>query len=207
MKHDYGEPLENPVHELFARNLASGMKPPDAYVLAGLQNPMNASGLAKKFYIRRRVKELLEPALRKHRISAETLLAEYASIAYANMADYYKENPETGEPEFDYGATTRAQRAAIAEITTEEFRNKTGQLVKSTKFKLHDKRGAMADLAKYLRLIGSDQVNVNVLNIENLKGADREALEQAVAELLERQKPGASTPPLLEGEFSEETGE
>ena len=203
------EPLDDPRHERFAQSLSQGFKPLDAYVMAGfVASPdslsASSSRLASHFTVRRRVRELLEPTLRKHRITAERLLQEYATLAYANMGDYYKDD-ENGEPQFDYGACTRAMKAAIAEITVEEYKDKrSGRDIKSTKFKLHDKRGAMADLAKYLRLIGGDTVNLNVMNIENLKGPDRDALEQAVAALLEKQSvtPALPQTPLIEHEPS-----
>jgi phage terminase small subunit len=193
--------------ELFAQNLAKGVKPPVAYVEAGFQGDSTSPipyRLAKRHDIVRRVRELTEPILKKNRISAERLLDEYANLAFANMDDYFSEDEETGKPVFDYGACTRAMRAAIAELKVEEVSMGENVIKTTTTFKLADKLGAMRDLAKYLKLIGSEQVNVNVLNIENLKAPDRDALERAVTALLEgRQELG----PEIEGDVIETENE
>jgi hypothetical protein len=95
-------------------------------------------------------------------------------------------------------------RAAIAELKVEEVSMGDNVIKTTTTFKLADKLGAMRDLAKYLKLIGSEQVNVNVLNIENLAGPDRDALEQAVTALLEAKQSESPAGPIIEGELAED---
>jgi hypothetical protein len=69
----------------------------------------------------------------------------------------------------DLSKLTRNQAAAIGEITVEEYTERTGsdadgkpifENVKRTKFKLTDKRGALVDLGRHLKLF-TDKVEVN----------------------------------------------
>lgn len=94
---------------------------------------------------------------RRLEISADAVLQELAKIAFANMLDYIRITP-TGEARVDLSKLTREQAAAIGEITVEEFMERTGEgedgleKVKRVKFKLSDKRAALVDLGKHLKL-------------------------------------------------------
>jgi phage terminase small subunit len=93
-------------------------------------------------------------------ITAERVLVELALIAFSNMLDYITVGPN-GMVRVDLSRLTRDQAAAISEITVEEFTERTGEdedgkptfeNVKRVKFKLSDKRGALVDLGKHLKL-------------------------------------------------------
>lgn len=90
-------------------------------------------------------------------ITADAVLEEIAKIAFSNMLDYVSITP-TGEARVDLSKLTREQAAAISEITVEEFMERTGEgdsgleKVKRTKFKLADKRAALVDLGRHLKL-------------------------------------------------------
>lgn len=104
----------------------------------------------------------------KLEITAEGVLQEFALIGFANMADYMKVGPD-GDPWLDFSKLTRAQAAALAEVTVEDFKEGRGEDardVRRVKFKLHDKRAALADLAKHLGLFERDneQRRTQILN-------------------------------------------
>lgn len=84
-------------------------------------------------------------------ITADSIKEEMAKIAFANMGDFITID-ENGALSWDFSRMTRAQMAAIAEISVEPGRD--GQ-PKIMKFKLLDKKGALADLAKTLGLFNT----------------------------------------------------
>lgn len=189
-----GIPLDNLRHEQFAQLIAQGSTAPDAYIAAGFEAAhqgvaiSSGSRLLNDPRVRRRVRELLAPGLKRNQASVDRLVDEYCRLAYSNMDDYLKEDAE-GLPQFDYLSTTRAQRAAIAEITVEEYMDGRGddaRQVKRVKFKLHDKRQAMRDLGQFLKMFEpeSSVVNVNVQLLAQVKLEDREALLGALRAML-----------------------
>lgn len=157
--------LNNPRHERFCQELASGKTTDVAYQLAGYSpNPGNAGTLRKKQQIQRRLGELLDKrdaldqqatakALDKLAITKESVLAELAKIGFANMQDYMTVGAD-GAPTLNFKDLTREQAAALIEITVEEFRDgrTDAREVRRVKFKLADKKGALVDLGKHLGL-------------------------------------------------------
>lgn len=98
--------------------------------------------------------------LQKHRqrledrtqVTVERLLAELGKVAFASMADYFTVDDE-GQPQLDMSQLAPEQWAAIGEITTEVYWDgpKDQQReVKRTKFKLHDKLGAIDKALRHL---------------------------------------------------------
>jgi phage terminase small subunit len=121
----------------------------------------------------------------KLEITAERVLAELALIGFANMLDYISVG-ENGTARVDLSNLTREQAAAISEITVEEFTERTGEdgegkpifeNVKRTKFKLTDKRGALVDLGRHLKLFTdkreiSGQVDLTVDLLDSILDED-----------------------------------
>jgi phage terminase small subunit len=121
--------------------------------------------------------------LKAYEITADRVVAELATIGFANMADYMRVGPY-GDPILDFSALTRDQAAALVEITVEDFkdgRGKGGRVVRRVKFKLADKRGALVDLGRHLGMfVGrpehrGDPSGSTSLTLEE---ADRLATEQ-----------------------------
>ena len=107
-----------------------------------LRKPALAAEIARK---RAKMAEKLE-------ITAERIAAELALIGFANMQDYMRAGPD-GDPYLDFSKLTRAQAAALAEVTVEDFKDGRGEDardVRRVKFKLADKRAALVDLGKHL---------------------------------------------------------
>ncbi len=88
-------------------------------------------------------------------ISKERIVDELAKIGFANMLDYMRAGLD-GDPYLDFSGLTRDQAAALSEVTVEDFKDGRGEDardVRRVKFKLHDKKGALVDLAKMLGFI------------------------------------------------------
>jgi phage terminase small subunit len=156
--------LKNPRHEMFAQEVAKGSGVAEAYAAAGFKpNPGNARRLKMNEAVAKRVEALLDRrsrieetatknAVERLSITKERILEELASIAFVNMADYMRAGKD-GDPYLDFSALTRAQAAALSEVTVEDFaegRGENARAVRRIKFKLWDKKGALIDLGKHL---------------------------------------------------------
>ena len=154
--------LDNARHERFCQEIVKGKHPDKAYENAGYApSRSNAHTLRRKKHIQKRVYELFEKrdthdsiatakAIEKLAITKESILAELAKIAFANMADYMTVD-DHGDPTLDFGRLTRDQAAALTEVTVESFRDgrTDSRQVRRVKFKLGDKRAALVDLGKH----------------------------------------------------------
>src|SRR5690606_29958528 len=88
----------------------------------------------------------------KLEITKERIVEELAKIGFSNMLDYMRAGTD-GDPYLDFSSLTREQAAALAEVTVEDFKDGRGEDsrdVRRIKFKLHDKKGALVDMAKML---------------------------------------------------------
>ena len=164
--------LDNPMHEKFAQCLAKGMSNREAFAEAGFSSAglignsdatgadQAASRLKKR--VSPRVKEILNRAAKRAEISIESVLLELAKIGFANIDDFIDVDPHSGVPLTNFKKSSREQRAAISEVTVEEFvvgRGDEARQVRKTKFKMADKRAALVDLGKHLGAFASDAGN------------------------------------------------
>jgi phage terminase small subunit len=88
-------------------------------------------------------------------VTKDRIVDELAKIGFANMLDYMRAGLD-GDPYLDFSGLTRDQAAALSEVTVEDFRDGRGEDardVRRVKFKLHDKKGALVDLAKMLGFV------------------------------------------------------
>jgi phage terminase small subunit len=148
--------------ERFAQELAKGKSAREAYELAGYR-PHKAHGnrLRNQPYIQKRYNELIAASVQRTEVTAAGIITELAKIAFANLGDYMKVGP-AGQPHLDFSALTREQAAALTEVTVDELkaaRGADGREIRRVRFKLGDKRAALADLAKMLGLF-RDRVEV-----------------------------------------------
>lgn len=102
----------------------------------------------------------------KLEITAERVLAEYAKIAFSNMADFI--TPVGKVRNIDLSKLTRDQAAAIQEISVDRPAGggvKAGKI----KIKLVDKKGALDSLGRHLGLFAKDAQQINVhVSLEDL---------------------------------------
>jgi phage terminase small subunit len=85
------------------------------------------------------------------RLTGDKVVDELRKIGFASMGDYMKSTPE-GDPYLDFSTLTPDQKAALAEVTVEDFvdgRGANARAVKRVKCKLHDKRAALVSLGRH----------------------------------------------------------
>lgn len=133
----------------------------DEYDSAAVQGHRLLSNAKIAIIIKERQKQKLEQL----GVTSDRVLAELAKLGFSNMADYMNVDGD-GLPHLDFSNLTRDQAAALTEVTVEEYwdegapapmkegdkKQAFGRPVKKVKFKLSDKRSALVDLGKHLRL-------------------------------------------------------
>jgi len=85
-------------------------------------------------------------------ITTERIVAEYAALGFADMADYLSFD-DRGNVYLDWSAMPKGATKAIAEVTQEEYMDGKGEgarLVRKTRFKLYNKTAALDSLAARL---------------------------------------------------------
>jgi phage terminase small subunit len=121
---------------------------------------VQSSRLLSNVMVSAEIAETQSKRFQKLGITADRVLNELALLGFSNMMDYIQIGAN-GEARGDLSKLTRDQAAAITEITVEEYTERTGEdedgkptfdNVKRTKFKLTDKRAALVDLGKHLKL-------------------------------------------------------
>lgn len=138
-----------PKEELFVREYLVDLNGAAAAVRAGFgRTHANTTG----YRLRQRadVREAIEAGLAERNaaldISADRVLAEYARIAFSDMADFADFGPE-GVRLRDLSALGRDQTAAIASLSAA-----TRELGPSVRIRLHDKLAALDALARHIGL-------------------------------------------------------
>jgi phage terminase small subunit len=146
-----------PWEQIFVDKIVSGSRGTEAARAAsyGRMRPDTAAWrLQQRPLIRQAIEERRAQAAADAGIEAHRVLVELGKLAFSNMQDFIAVQDD-GSAVVDLKNLTRDQSAAIQEITVEEYIEGGGEDardVKRTKFKLADKRGALQDLAKYLKL-------------------------------------------------------
>jgi len=141
---------------MFAMNyLAMKFNATQAAIATGLP-PASAASEASKLLRNPNVEKILGEELellrQRTRIVLDDVVAEIGKLGFSNLADYTSLNG-SGERYIDFSTATREQLAAVSELITEEYtegRGDDARAVKRTKFKLHDKLGALTTLLRYL---------------------------------------------------------
>ena len=108
-------------------------------------------------------------------VTAERVVLEYARLAFADMRDYMH-FAENGDVLLDWSAMPEDATKAIVEVTQDVYNEGRGSAqreVKRTKFKLHDKRGALDALARHLGLFrerGNEDAETVVKSVIDFAG-------------------------------------
>lgn len=121
----------------------------------------NASRLEKDPRVKEILKKAGARAIEKAQINLEKIVEELATMGFARMGDYM-EFLENGDVRVDWSKLTPKQAAAIQEVTIDEYMDGKGEdarQMRRIKFKLHDKRSALVDIAKLMGLEPPKQVN------------------------------------------------
>lgn len=121
--------------------------------------------LLKKPEIAQAITDAQAERIERTNVTADRVLQELALLGFSNMGDFATPT-EDGSVVFDFSAMTRAQSAAISELTVEEFMDGKGddaRDVRRIKFKLADKRGALTALLDHVT--GGKTLNVNLKDL------------------------------------------
>ena len=115
-----------------------------------------ASKLLQDPDIKALIERETEKVLRQTRITAERVLEELAEIAYINPGDFI-DFSAAGGPVIDLSMLPKGATKAISEIQQEtvfikQGKGRTPKEVRRTKVKMHDKRAALVDLGRHLKL-------------------------------------------------------
>ncbi|WSH67087.1 terminase small subunit [Rhizobium ruizarguesonis] len=116
---------------------------------------VQASRLLTNAKVQEELSEQQSKVAERLEITKERIVDELAKIGFSNMLDYMRAGPD-GDPYLDFSGLTRDQAAALSEVTVEDFKDGRGEDardVRRVKFKLHDKKGALVDLAKMLGFV------------------------------------------------------
>lgn len=106
-------------------------------------------------------------------VTAERVVAEYAKLAYSDMTEFAEWNGTSGVKIKDSTDLSKQQTAAVQEISNTP---------NGIKIKLHDKKGALDSLSRYLGIF-NDNINVRVTVLdERMKNSRARAAERRMAE-------------------------
>lgn len=109
-----------------------------------------ATRLLKKVKIQAALDAKRAEAERSTTVSRERVLEELARCAFANMDDFMRAGPD-GDPYLDFSTLKRAQKAALVEVTVDDYtegRGEDARDVRRIKFKLANKLSALDQIVK-----------------------------------------------------------
>ena len=197
--------LENPRHEIFAREIAKGASQREAYRAAGYEGERrrsmdaNASRLIADDKVALRVQEIQAAAAKRAEITIERTLLELAKIGYADIRKAVRwgegiaikdadgnEAISNGVAMLDSAEIDDDTAAAIAEVA---------QTRDGIKIKFHDKLGALEKIGKHLGMFvdrhehsGKDGGPIETVELSPLEAARRLAFawQKGLRELEEK---------------------
>lgn len=127
----------------------------------------------KYSHIQSYIAERLQKSVDELEITVGKTLRHQAAMAYSNIGDYLKFDP-MGRAYMDLSQATRDQLAAVSSIEIIELppigdgEGGIAREVIKTKIKLWDKNKAGETLMKHQKLIGGEEVTVNINQLDQL---------------------------------------
>jgi len=144
-----------PKQQRFIEEYLKDLNATQAAIRAGY-NPKRANKTGPENVVKRGIAEAIQKAIKKRsdrtQITTDQVVREWALIALSDMADYVRFG-EDGNAWLDFSNMPDGATRVISEIVQEEFvdgRGEESRPVRKTKFKLHNKLGALESLAKHL---------------------------------------------------------
>jgi phage terminase small subunit len=179
--------------KLFVTRYLIDLSPTKAVLECGAWNfksEQAASTFSNKLMKRPRVRLAIQAAMdkraKKFEIVGDDVLNELAKLGFSNMDDYVRRT-EDGDAILDLSEVTRDQMAAVQEITTEVYVDRSAPkelwddgdgedgdgprkpssppVVKKTKLKLYDKKSPLEAIGKHLGLFNDPPPAPNRTNI------------------------------------------
>lgn len=145
--------LKNAKHELFCRYIVEGNTADDAFEMAGYKRQtQNAYRLKRRPDVSARIAELMERGLKRHDITVDRIMEEYAKLGFSDIRQAFDAEGRLLLPK-DIPDSLAGAVTAL-EINTVERGEGTVEHV--AKFKLADKRSALADMGKHLNMFTED---------------------------------------------------
>lgn len=132
--------------------------------------------------IQERIAELMAKRAERTGITGDRVIAELGCVGFSRVTDFMRITKD-GEPAIDLSDLTDDQKAAIAEVTVEDFTSGRGddaREVRRVRFKLHNKVDALVNLGRHLGIFEKDNKQRVPLNeAERLAKVDAE-IEEAM---------------------------
>jgi phage terminase small subunit len=174
-------------YQRFADEYVKDLNGPVAAIAAGYSErtaPQQASRLLANPKVKALIAARQAKISEKTGITVERVVNELAKIGFANAGDFFRVT-KNGEPAVDFSSLTDDQKAAIAEVTVEDFtegRGEDAREVRRIRYKLHDKIGALVKLGQHLGMwknLGPKVVNntVNLTVNQRIEAVDAEFME------------------------------
>ena len=143
------------------------------------KNPAIVEAIQRIKAERARIREeATKLAIEHSGINQARVAVELGRIRFANMGDYMRIDPKTGDPRLDWSNLTREQMAALTEVTVDDYidgRGENARDVRKVKFKLGDKRAALMDIAKLFGWIVERRENKIVNEFDSMTDEQIEA--------------------------------
>lgn len=141
--------------------------------------------LLKKTSVSAAVAEGQRKVAEKLEITAEAILAELASVGFANVGDFVRVGDD-GRVTLNFSKLSKADLRAVSEITQRHIGGGDGPAAVETRFKLHPKIPALVKLGENLGLFrqlhehsGPGGGPIEVKGVETFEAAARKARAQA----------------------------
>jgi phage terminase small subunit len=145
--------LNNPRHELYCRGVVEGKSSDQAYEDAGFKpGRNNAARLRANESIQARIKELQNRSLKRHDVTVDRIIEEYAKIAFSDIRKIYDEHGKLKQP----CELPDDIAGALASFEVNTVQKDQVSVEHVAKVKLLDKRSALADLGKHFNMFTED---------------------------------------------------
>lgn len=159
------------------------------------------SRLLKKVYVREAIEKRNAEFMARYDFTPGRIIRELAKLAGSNIDDYVALQDD-GTLSIDFSTATRDQMAAISALEED-----VGEFGRRNKFKLHDKKSALIELAKIANMypaqklehtgadggpIASVNLNVSKIDVEALEPEQRAQLRQTLLMLKQARDNSAS---------------
>ncbi|MDY7026356.1 MAG: terminase small subunit [Pseudomonadota bacterium] len=155
-------------HVEFAKNVAHGMADKDSYLAVfNTNNEKTAESSASSLRKREDVQQLIEhfraPVIKKLNIKRERILAEYASIAFSNVAEMFDSDGKmlalNAMPEH---VQRSIKKVKIRRTSSADVEQQTGLAEDLIEIELHDKQRALDKIAEINKVIDPKKAGGNV---------------------------------------------
>jgi phage terminase small subunit len=145
--------LTNHRHELFAQGLVEGKSADQAYTDAGYKpGRNNAARLRANESIQTRIEELQSQALKRHDITVDRIIEEYAKIAFSDIRKIFDAHGNL-KLLSEFSDDLAGAISGLEIVTTQKGQ---GEVENVAKIKMADKRSALDSIGKLLNMFTED---------------------------------------------------